>query len=196
MTETPLAHMTDRRNPLRPDRELVLFADRIEWREEARLVRRIAIDQISQVRLAVEVAGQQTQVVCRITGPAGEIVFGSRRAVAPGSWADNALEFRGFLVETHAALRPRFDAVRFVEGQSMAFRLLISALGVLMAGLGVVFAGWMMLVRESAMLAVAALPFVAIGGYLAWLFRPGFPLPYDPEKLIDRFSAAIEAEAG
>lgn len=196
MSDTVLAEMADRRNPLQPARRLALFADRLEWREDATLVRRIALEQVRQVRLSVEMAGQQTQVVCRVTGPAGEIVFGSRRATSPGVWADNALEFRGFLVDLHAALRPHFSQIGFVEGQSMGFRVIMSGIGAVLAILGVMFAGWMMLIEASAMLAVAALPFVAIGGYLAWLFRPGFPVPYDPEGLIERFRAAMETDAG
>ena len=36
--------------------------------------------------------------------------------------------------------------------------------------------------------------FLVIGGYLAWVFRPGVPVAYDPEQLIERFEKS-EADA-
>lgn len=193
MTDPVLCEMTDRRNPLRPDQAICVFDDRIEASEGDTLTRRIALDQVRQVRLSIEMAGQQTQVVCRVAGPSGEIVFGSRRATAPGHWADNALAFRAVLVAVHEALRPRFDAVRFVEGQSLGFRLFMSGLGAAMAVLALGFAGFMLVDGQSPMLTLAGFPFAVIGGYLAWVFRPGRPVPYDPEGLIVRFSGAADA---
>jgi len=192
MTDSVLSQMEDRRNSLHPNRDVRLFADRIEWLERGKLVRRIALDQVRQVRLSVEIAGQQTQVVCRVQGPSGEIVFGSRRTVSPGVWEDNALAFQNILVGLHQSLRFRFDAVRFVEGQSLGFKLITSGLGVTMATLALGFSGFMMMVQENAVLTFASLPFAVIGGYLAWMFRPGRPVLYDPEGLIARFARRPE----
>jgi hypothetical protein len=191
MSDAPLAVMTDRRNPFSPVQTLRLYADRLEvWAGET-LARRLALETVEQLRLAVEMAGQQNQVVCRVTGTGGEIVFGSRRAQA-GSFEDNVAEFQGLLVALHTALRPRFDQVRFVEGQSLGFRVIMALLGVAMAGLALFFIGWFALVQESALLAVAGFPFLLIGGSLAWVFRPVRPLDYDPEKLIERFSKSAQ----
>jgi len=187
MSDAPLAVMTDRRNPFSPVLTLKLYADRLEvWAGET-LSRRVALEAVEQLRLAVEMAGQQSQVVCRVTGAGGEIVFGSRRAQA-GAFEDNVAEFQGLLVALHTALRPRFDQVRFVEGQSLGFRVIMALLGAAMAGLALFFIGWFALVQESALLAVAGFPFLLIGGSIAWMFRPVRPLAYDPEKLIARFS--------
>ena len=187
--DDPISTMTDRRNPFSAVQIIRLFDDRLEaWAGDA-LSRRIRLDQVTQVRLAVEIAGQSQQVVCRVTGPNGEIVFGSRRAEAR-AFADNVEEFQSLMVALHRALRPRFEAVRFLEGQSLAFRLIMALLGSVMAGLAIVFMGWFALVEESALLAFAGFPFLLIGGSLAWVFRPMRPLVYDPERLISRFSKA------
>ena len=185
--ETPLAQMTDRRNPVSAQKRLELFHDRIEcWRGDT-LERRIGLDQVSQVRLAVEMAGSKTQVACRVTGPAGEIVFGSRTA-EKGAFEDNSAAFTPFLVALHQALEPRYGDVAFVEGQSVGFRLIMSGLGLIMALIAGVIIGFFALVEESAMLAFAGFPFLLIGGYLAWVFRPAGPTAYDPGGLVKRFS--------
>lgn len=194
MTDAPIARLSDRRNPIRPGRDVILYADRIEWVEGDKLERRLTLDAISSVRLSVELAGQQSQVVCRVSGASGEIVFGSRKAVSPGVWEDNALEFQTLLVRVHESLRPRFDAVRFTEGQTLSFRLLMGGIGVVMTSMAVSYMGWMMLKEQSAMMALAGLPFAAIGGYLAYVFRPGRPVPYDPEGLVTRFKAVPKAD--
>ncbi len=190
MDDKPLAHMADQRNPLQPAQTLTLYADRLESWTEDRLVRRIALSDVTQVRLAVEMAGSQSQVVCRVTGPAGDIVFGSRRA-QKGGFDDNVVAFQTLMVALHEALRPRFDQLSFVEGQSMGFKLIMAGLGVTMAAIALAFMGWFALVEESALLTVAGFPFLVIGGYLAWMFRPTAPLHYDPEKLIERFSGGV-----
>jgi hypothetical protein len=193
MTDAPIAQITDQRNALRPARQIMLYADRIEWVEEGRLERRIALDAVNGVRLSVEMAGAQSQVVCRVTGPSGEILFGSRRAVSLSDWEDNALEFQTLLVALHEALRPWFETVRFTEGQTLGSRLILGGVGVAMASMAISFIGWMLLNAQSAMLALAGLPFAALGGYLAFTFRPGRPVPYDPEALITRFTAKPDA---
>ncbi|MFW5661433.1 MAG: hypothetical protein ACOC05_08605 [Oceanicaulis sp.] len=182
----PRAEITDRRNPLEPERTVSVLSDRIEVSEAARLVRRIALADVAAVRLTVEPAGRETQVVCRVTGPSGEIAFGSRSAKGAG-WTDNALEFRAALVALHRALEPRWGEVAFLEGQTLGFRLAMTAAGVAVAAAAAGFAGYMMIVRESALLGLIGLPFAVAGGYLAWLFRPGRPAPYDPAGLVKRF---------
>lgn len=193
MTDAPIAQITDQRNALRPARQIILYADRVEWVEEERLERRIALDAVTGVRLSVEMAGAQSQVMCRVTGPSGEIVFGSRRAVSLSDWEDNALEFQSLLVALHKALQPRFGAVRFTEGQTLGSRLILGGVGVAMASMAISYMVWMGLNAQSAMLALAGLPFAALGGYLAFAFRPGRPVPYDPEALITRFTAKPDA---
>lgn len=188
----PLAAMTDRRNPLSSEMRIVLFEDRLEsWSGDV-LQRRIQLDQVVQVRLAVEMAGSLTQVACRVTGPSGEIVFGSRKA-DKGVFEDNAAQFTPLLVALHRALEPRGDHVRFVEGQSLGFRLIMSGLGLIMAMTAAALIGFFVVIEESVMLAFAGLPFLLIGGYLAWVFKPAGPVAYDPAGLIRRFSAAAEA---
>ncbi len=187
--DAALAVMTDRRNPLSPEKRLQLHSDRLEcWAAET-LERRIALDQVTQVRLAVEMAGTLTQVVCRVTGPSGEIVFGSRKA-SNGAFDDNAAEFTPFLVAVHRALAPRAEVVNFVEGQSMGFRLIMSGMGLIMALIAAAIIGYFLIEEESAMLAFAGFPFLLIGGYLAWVFKPAWPVKYDPDGLIERFSKA------
>lgn len=193
MTDAPIAQITDQRNALRPARQIILYADRVEWVEEGRLERRIALDTVTGVRLSVEMAGAQSQVMCRVTGPSGEIVFGSRRAVSLSDWEDNALEFQSLLVALHKALQPRFGAVRFTEGQTLGSRLILGGVGVAMASMAISYMVWMGLNAQSAMLALAGLPFAALGGYLAFAFRPGRPVLYDPEALITRFTAKPDA---
>ena len=187
MGDTPVARMTDRRNPLSPEQTLVLHEDRLECWADDSLSRRVDLGSVTQVRLSVEMAGQNKQVVCRVTGPHGEIVFGSRRANA-GAFEDNVVEFQALMVALHTALKPRFDDVAFVEGQSLGFRLIMAGLGAVMAVLALCVIGWFAVVEQSALLAFAGFPFLLIGGSLAWVFRPMRPLPYDPAKLIERFS--------
>jgi hypothetical protein len=194
MTDAPIAQINDQRNALRAARQIILYRDRIEWVEEGRLERRMALDAVTGVRLSVEMAGAQSQVVCRVSGPSGEMLFGSRRAVSLSEWEDNALEFQTLLVALHKALRPRFDTVRFTEGQTLGSRLLLGGVGVVMASMAISYMAWMMLNEQSAMLALAGLPFAALGGYLAFAFRPGRPVPYDPEALITRFTAKPDAD--
>jgi hypothetical protein len=186
--ESKLASMDDRRTLLSPKKHLVLFGDRLECHAGQRLERRIALDQIQQVRLAVEMAGSQTQVVCRVTGPSGEIVFGSR-AASGSAFEDNALDFQGLLVALHRALAPRYADIAFVEGQSLGFRLIMCALGLVMGIMAAMVSAYILVVRDSVMLAFAGFPFLVIGGYLAWVFRPAGPAPYDPAALVTRFSS-------
>ncbi|XBQ17225.1 MAG: hypothetical protein ABL308_04945 [Oceanicaulis sp.] len=180
------AELTDRRNPLEPERTVSVYADRIELSEAGRLVKRIPVEAAQSVRLTVEPAGSETQVVCRVRAASGEIAFGSRSAKGAG-WTDNALAFQAALVAVHRVLEPRWGEVAFLEGQTLGFRLAMTAAGITVASGAAAFSGYMLVVRESALLGLIGLPFAVAGGYLAWLFRPGRPAPYDPAALVKRF---------
>lgn len=188
--------LSDRRGAHGPAREIVLTGDRLEVIEQGRIAHRLGLSNVRSIRLSVDMAGRDTQVVARVRGKATEIVFGSRSYVAPGRWANNAVEFRRMLLEIHRALTPRRQEIRFVEGHTLGLRVAIFTLGNAMALAGFLFGWYMSEVRQSGMLALAALPFVIIGGYLAWVFRPGVPVPYNPDDLIARFeqSEAQDAE--
>ncbi|MFW6413225.1 MAG: hypothetical protein ACOC0V_03740 [Oceanicaulis sp.] len=184
----PLSTLTDRRSPIEPVREVAVHDDRIELSEDGALVRRLGFDTLTEVRLTVEMAGRETQVVCRASGPAGEIAFGSRRAEG-ARFIDNAAAFQHTLVALHKALKGR-RTVRFVEGQTLGFRLLITGAGALIAAAALVYTGYMLIVRESAILSLIGVPVILTGGALAVLFRPGRPQPYDPDALVKRFGSA------
>jgi len=194
MTETLICELHDRRNPMRPIRTVRLFEDRLEWVEDNKLVRRLAFNQIRQVRLSVEMAGQLSQVVCRISGAEGEIVFGSRSVVSPGVWDDNALDFQTLLVAIHSQLEPHEDQIAFLEGQTLQSRLIFSGVGLTMASAAIGYMTWILINGQSTMLAIAGLPFAVIGGYLAYVFRPGRPVPYDRNGLINRFKGSTGSD--
>ncbi|MFP4519658.1 MAG: hypothetical protein ACLFQ5_09390 [Oceanicaulis sp.] len=181
-----ITSLSERRWPLSPLLEIRLHADRLEaWAPDG-LERRIALEQVTEVRLSVEPAGPQSRVVCRVTGPDGEIVFSSYRAEKSG-WSDNALAFQRLLVALHRQLAARAGAVRFVEGQSLKFRVIMSAAGGAILAAALAFSAYMLIDRSNLVLALAGAPFMVVGAALAWAFRPGRPAPYDPEKLIERF---------
>lgn len=181
-----IASLSERRWPMSPLLEIRLFKDRLEAWNGTVLERRIVLDTVSQVRLAVEAGGPQSLVVCRITGPGGEIAFSSRRAETSG-WADNILDFQRMLVALHKALAPRAGEIAFLEGQSLKFRLAMSGAGaaILAAALG--YCAYMAVAQGNLVLALAGAPFILVGAALAYAFRPGRPVAYDPAKLIARF---------
>jgi len=184
--ETRLASLSERRWPLSPLQEVQLYPDRIESWNGSTLERRIALDLVTSVRLAVEMGGEQSLVVCRVTGPSGEIAFSSRRAEGSG-WVDQALEFQRLLVAVHKALEPRGGEVAYLEGQSLTFRLIMSGAGSALLAAALGFSGYMLLVQGNGVLALAGAPFALVGGALAWVLRPGRPVPYDPARLVARF---------
>lgn len=194
MTETVICEMHDRRQAMRPARTIRLYDDRLEWVEGSKLIRRLPFDQIREVRLSVEMAGQQSQVVCRVSSADGEIVFGSRSVVSPSVWEDNVLDFQTLIVAVHTHLKPHREHIQFVEGQTLRFRLVLSGIGASMASAAIGYSAWMLLNNESTMLAVAGLPFAVIGGYLTYAFRPGRPVPYDPDGLIERFTTPASTD--
>lgn len=180
------AAMNERRWPMSPLQEIQLHDDRLEAWEGSTLARRLPLERVEQVRLSVEMGGQQSLVVCRVSGPSGEIAFSSRRAETSG-WVDQALEFQRMLVAVHKALRPRGAAVTYLEGQSLTFRLVMSGAGLALLAASAAFSIYMLVTDASPVLALAGAPFALVGGALAWVFRPGRPTPYDPDKLVARF---------
>lgn len=181
-----MASLSERRWPLSPLLDVQLHADRLEAWNGATLERRILLDQVVEVRLSVEPAGPQTRVVCRVSGPQGEIVFSSRRAETSG-WVDNVRDFQRVLVALHTQLAPRAGQVRFVEGQSLTLRLALSGAGIAILAAAVGFSAYMALAQGNIVLAFAGAPFAVVGAALAWTFRPGRPAPYDPAQLVTRF---------
>lgn len=190
--ETVISEIVDRRSSLGKPARITLYEDRIEQVENGRLVHRIALDHIKQVRLSIEMAGQDTQIVCRISSSSNQITVGSRSYISPGVWDNNAINYRTFVLLLHQLLRKCEQDVRYLEGQSLGFRLILSTLGGIIAGLAIIFAWHMITERDRPMLALAALPGLVIGGYLAWVFRPAVPLPYDPDGLIKRFDKSTQ----
>lgn len=190
-----LARLSDRRGSHGPAREVILTGDRIEVIEAGRVAHRLSLANVKSVRLSVDMAGRDTQVVARIRGGSTEIVFGSRSYAGPARWTNNAVEFRAMVLALHRALIARKNEIRFIEGHTLGLRVMVFGLGLAMALAGALYGWWMGVEQASTMLAFIGLPFIVIGGYLAWVFRPGVPLPYDPEQLIARFEkseAALE----
>lgn len=148
--------------------------------EGDRVVCRVPLDRVEQVRLALEMAGKEVQVVCRVSVPGeSEAVFGSQSWAGVGQWNNRAQSFRALLGELHTALLPRRDEIRFLEGQSLAFRWIMTAFGALMALIGTAIAVFLLAFEENTAGFFAVAPAVT-GGWIAWLFRPRPPKPYDP----------------
>jgi hypothetical protein len=181
-----IASLSERRWRMSPLLEIQLHPDRLEAWSGSSLERRILLDQVQEVRMAVEPAGPDGRVVCRVTGPSGEITFSSRRAEGAG-WADTVLDFQRLLVALHKQLAPRGAAVRYVEGQSLKFRLIMSGTGLAILSAALGFSAYMVLGQGNIVLAFAGGPFVLVGAALAWAFRPGRPAVYDPQALVSRF---------
>jgi len=181
-----MASLSERRWPLSPLVEVQLHDDRLEAWNGASLERRILLSEVMEVRLSVEPAGPQTRVVCRVRGAQGEIVFSSRRAEKSG-WVDNVRDFQRVLVALHKQLSPRAREVSFVEGQSLKLRLALSGAGLAILAAALGFCAYMALGRGNVVLAFAGAPFAVVGAALGWAFRPGRPVPYDPDQLVARF---------
>lgn len=109
----------DRRNAATPARIFGLTDKALVWRGEDgnAAAGQVELADIAQVRLSVEMAGQQSQVVCRITDTRGqETVFGSMRWSGVGQWEPAADTFSALLRDLHLALLPYRDGIRFIEG--------------------------------------------------------------------------------
>lgn len=174
----------DRRHLGTPRTETFLDGESLVQRlaEDGSELHRIALSDIRRVRLAVEMAAQARQVVCRVTGSDGrEIVFGSMRFVSPGVFEDIVETFQPLLRELHTRLMARRAEIEFLEGQSVAFMwamfLLSGAIG-LLAGFFLIV---LFFVQEKPMGLFLA-PIAGIGFWLAGLFRPRKPGTYDPAK--------------
>jgi len=185
----PLASMDDRRSAFAPARRVTLYDDRLEAAAQGAVRFRGRLGDVVEVRLNVEPAGRDAQVVCRLGFSDGRaFAFGSRSAQSPGRWSNNAVEFQAFtpaLLSRLAAIAP--DAV-YEEGPRLSTRLALAAAGVALALGGLAFAGYMALERESALLALIGLPFTAMGVMIAVLFRPARPAPFDPADMARRLS--------
>lgn len=177
------ARYSSRHGSAAPACEIVLSAERLSAEAGGRLVQAVRLDAVTSVRLSIEMAGRETQIVCRVSGsPGAEIVFGSKRWTGPGQWTEQAGDFRQFLARLHAALEPRWGQIAFREGQSLAFRGAMFAGGLVLAGAGVLIGGGMLLGDNPAGL-FALVPVVA-GTWLAVLLRPGRPKAYDPAAYV------------
>ncbi|WP_323760733.1 hypothetical protein [Maricaulis sp.] len=181
-----LTTLEDRRNARAPLRVLTLDDTALRWRDASSdpdgiADHLIALDEVRQVRLSVEMAGQASQVVCRVTAGNGDTVaFGSMRCAGMGQWDANARDFQAFLGALHAALEGRSDRVDYIEGSSVRFLVLMTALGGLLTVLaGAAFAK-LFLVDENA-IGLVLIPAIALGVWMMRLFWPRAPKHYDPE---------------
>jgi len=149
----------------------------------------IALDDVRQLRLSVEMAGQASQVVCRVTASNGdEIAFGSMRCTGLGQWEANARDFQAFLCALHAALENRTGPVAYIEGSSTKFLTLMTALGGLLTALGAGVFTKLFLIDENA-IGLVLIPAIALGVWMMRLFWPRAPKDYDPATYIKPLEA-------
>lgn len=144
--------------------------------------REMAFAQVREVRLAVEMAAQASQVVCRVKDASGqELAFGSMRFKAPGVFESEIETFQPLLQGLHGALLPFRDQIRFLEGQSMAFMIIMFGLGIALAVIGVVFFIVLAVLQENpaGFFLIAAM---AAGIWMMRLFWPRGPKTYDPGR--------------
>lgn len=175
---------SDRRNAAAKEQLIALESKRISVSEQGALKRAITFDDITEVRLGVEMAGRDSQVVCRITAADGTIiVFGSRSWQSLGQWENRAVGFRDFNTALHRALLPYAATIRFIEGQPFWFGFFMSGLGLILALLGGGFAFY--LLRDENLIGFGGIPGFLIGLYLAWMFRPRAQKTYDPALYAD-----------
>lgn len=172
---------TDRRNIRSRSLQFSITDDALVWRtEDGEWGGDMPLDQVRQVRLAVEMAGSSSQVVCRVTDAAGqEAVFGSMRFAGPGVWQSSAETFRPFLTALHIALAPHDTNIRYREGQSLAFKITMFALGLVLAAISlaglVIIAG-----NQENPTGLALIGGIGAGGWLMWMFLPRPAASYDP----------------
>ncbi|OLF75496.1 hypothetical protein AWH62_06680 [Maricaulis sp. W15] len=175
------ATLIDRRNAGTPLRNFSVDSQAITWRDgEDGPQHSLALTDVRQVRLAVEMAGQNSQVVCRVSASDGrEIAFGSMRWAGIGQWEANARDFRDFLRVLHGGLADQTGPIRYVEGASMAFLAVMTALGGGVALIGAGFFIKLFLVDENA-IGLVLIPAIALGVWLMRLFWPRAAKAYDP----------------
>ena len=174
------ASLSDKRNATAPELVWSVEDSVLTARKDNQIVRQVPAGDVRQVRLSLEMAGKEVQVVCRVLTDDGEAVFGSQSWAGVGSWNNRAASFRALLGEWHSVLLPRRDQIVFVEGQSLGFRWVMTVFGGVMALGGTAVALWFLVVQENPAGLFAVAPAVT-GGWMAWLFRPKPPKPYDPE---------------
>jgi len=174
---------SDRRNATSKPCLIDIDDQRLRVHRDGVVKQALRFDEVCEVRLAIEMAGQDTQIVCRVRGRSGtQIVFGSRYWLGVGNWRNQAVEFRGFLKTLHEALMPFSGQIAFLEGASLGFRWVMTGLGIAMAAIGLSTA--ITLLRNDNMIGLAVIAPVGIGLWFAWVFRPKPPKAYNPEAYL------------
>lgn len=186
----PLAALDDRRPASASDRQIRLYADRIETLAEGRVDRRINIAAVREVRVSVEPAGRDVQVLLTVSGEGRAIAGGSLSHAGPGRWRNNAVDFREFAITVLKLLKARTD-VRFLEGSTLGARLPICLIAAAAALAALGFAGWALGPGESAALGLGGLALALGAGWTGWVFRPRGAKRFDPETMI----ASLKAQA-
>ncbi|HAQ34336.1 MAG: hypothetical protein CMF74_07135 [Maricaulis sp.] len=171
---------SDKRSATAPELNWSVEREALTAHDGEAVVKRVQAAEVTHVRLSLEVAGKDVQVVCRVTTRDGEAVFGSQSWAGVGQWNNRAASFRSLLGEWHRVLLPRRDEIAFLEGQSLGFRWVMTLFGLVTGLAGTAVALWFLVVQENPAGLFAVAPAVT-GGWIAWLFRPKPPKPYDPE---------------
>ena len=173
--------LTDRRNAGTPQRVYTLENGAVSWQAPSDgTTGHMPLGTIRQVRLAVEMAGQDSQVVCRIRDADNhEIAFGSMRWAGIGQWEANARDFRAFLRALHIELDAQPGPIRYVEGSSLAFLAIMAGLGALMTLIAGLFFAKLFLIDENP-IGLVLIPAMALGLWLTRIFWPRGAKPYDP----------------
>jgi len=173
--------LSDRRNAGTPLRHFTLDSQQLGWRDDNdRAGTSLPLAEVRQVRLAVEMAGQNSQVVCRVTDAQGrEVAFGSMRWAGIGQWEANAQNFREFLRALHVGLAEQPGPIRYIEGSSMMFLAIMTGLGSALALASAAFFARLFLIDENA-IGLVLIPAIALGIWLMRLFWPRTAKRYDP----------------
>ncbi|GJL96353.1 MAG: hypothetical protein DHS20C06_01700 [Hyphobacterium sp.] len=175
----------DRRGAASNEQIIALESKRVSVSENGKLRRAIPFDEIREVRLGVEMAGRDSQIVCRISANDGtQIIFGSRRWKSVGEWANHADMFRDFNAALHRKLQARSTQIDFIEGHPLWVGFVLAGLGILIFSLGAGFTYYML--GNDNLIGLGGIPGMIIGLYLAWMFRPRAPKPYDPARYTAR----------
>jgi hypothetical protein len=175
----------DRRGATSADQIITLESNRVSVSEDGKIRRAIAFDEICEVRLGVEMAGRDSQIVCRISARDGtRITFGSRKWKSVGEWENRADLFRDFNAALHAKLQVRAGQINFLEGHPLWVGFVLSGLGLLISVLGGAIALYML--WDDNLIGLGGIPGMIIGLYLAWMFRPRPPQPYEPSRYASR----------
>jgi hypothetical protein len=142
----------------------------------------IRLTDIRQVRLAVEMAGQGGQVVCYVQSQdQRQLVFGSMAFKSAGVWENNIETFQPLLEDLHRALEPHDANIRYVEGQSLAFRAMLFAFGIILTALSLPGFLYLFFGMQNRA-ALFMLPAPILGIWLVRHFRPKAPEAYDPGR--------------